>query len=750
MAILSELRAVVEVTGTPHPRVEADASVQSENGGLDSRIAYADTDLDTELVDAARPRSGFQVTAFRVYIDGEEIAPGQRLPASVQVTRTLGAGATWSLAFPGFGSNETGGSIRNLKGPPPGLKAVTIDGVYKTASGATKTIRLITDGIVHRADTEGNTSSSATRMNGLDRWGRHDEVPVTLILPPGHGLDRATGVVRRLAQKAGVTSYALSSSGRMDKLVDHVSAPWLPLAQSLLEPAARYLQWDADGRLVNPPKIKAGGRYDHVFQRRDLVNGDFGISATSDGPTRIIIVGSKQVTLDGTGRRLEVQVVESLGVYLPRRAKFSQSPSTGALSSITPPSGEEASLIRVGLTYIEREVEFDVVVRERRVEMGWYNPQKARYTIDTAGLINGYFSGYLLDSDATADDDSPLYQWSRERFTVIRDEETWHRFDDRDFLVRSETDTRGWKIRRERVKEAESPKVAWEVTDYVNNQPVLANGEGVAELLERFYGPPSLNVVRRNDDGSWVLVGSTTSSLVVESKVKDIDVSDDGFVLVENMSITGWSVRPGSGDFWYEQQGESADQEEQFQPTGREAVTYVALGESGHDKLTRIYDAEGRLVEAENSFGNPGHLPAAVKRIDPTPDPSLFEEGEEVSGLAASRQQSQSIRGESSISALEANRPARTQNLSSEWGESAQELERIARTELLIQSAPIATFQLPVNFLVLEGQRVLVIPWRNTSFPLHVIQVQHQEGNPAGGVPSLTTVTCRWYVTDNG
>lgn len=749
MAVLSEIRAVLAVTGTPHPRVEADASVQSEGGGLDSRLAYADTDLDTELIDAARPRGGLQFAAFRVYIDGAEIAPYQRLPGSVQVTRTLGAGSTWSLAFPGFGSKETGGSIRNVKGPPPGLKTVTIDGVYKAASGATKTVRLITDGIVHQARTDGSTSRASTSMNGLDAWGRYDEIPVTLILPPGHGLDRATGVVRRLSQLAGVTSYALASSGRMDKLADHVNTPWIPLAQALLEPASRYLQWDADGRLINPPKVRVGGRYDHIFQRRDLVNGDFGVSATSDGPTRIVVVGSRQITLDGAGRRLEVQVVESLGIYLPVRARFSQSPSTGALSSITPPSGEEASLIRVGLTYIERELEFDVVVRERRVEMGWYNPQKAKYTIDTAGIINGYFSGYILNSDALINDDSPLYQWTRERFVAIRDEETWHRFDNRDFLVQSETDTRGWKIRRERVKDAESPKIAWEETDFINNQPVLANGEGVAELSERFYGPLSLNVSRRNDDGSWLL-HSSASSEKVEGRIKDIEVSDDGFVLVEKSALRGWSVRQGSGDFWYEQQGESAEQDEEFQPTGSEIITYVAIGESGHDRLTRKYDADGRLVEANNSFGEPGHLPAATKRIDSTPPASIFDEGEEVSGLAASRQQSQSIKGEFSIPALTANRPARTQPLTSEWAESAQELETIAKTELLIQSAPIATFQLPVNFLVREGQRILVIPWRNTSFPIHVTQVVHQEGDPRNRVPSLTTVTGRWYVTDEG
>lgn len=751
MTVLSEVRAVAEVTGTPWQRAECLASIQSETPALDPRLAYADTEVGTELRDAARPRGGWQVVAFRVYVDGAEVPIGRRLPG-LEVTRRLGAGATWSLPVPRRADYPQPfpspvGTIQAYKGPPPGLKPIVVDGVYLTPSGL-QTVRLITDGIVHGAEQDGER----IQLSGLDAWGRHDEKQVTLTLPPGHGLDRRD-VARRLGAQGGATLYALTRAGRMDKELQAVDQPWIPLAQALMQPAGKLLQWDPDGRLVNPRAAVVGGRYDHVIREADLVARSWRKSSTNNGPTRVIVTGTRQVTRDECGRRLEVRVSQSYGIYLPRRAQWLQSGTTGDLTAVSQPTGEAATLIRVGLSYEEREVECETVIRERRVEMGWYNPQRARYQLAVDGTIGGYYGTapplYLLDAGAAKDDDAPGYVWPRERFVVIRDEETWHRFDDRDFLTETETVVRGWGHQRERVKVAESPAVAWELTDYVANQPILANGEGVAELEERLYGTYRyLAVQRTNDTQEWVLSRAfATSGNPRERRVTRFDVSDDGYILSERTETRGWTTRPGSGDFWHERIGESADEVETFRAIGAESVTYAAAqGEGSHSVLRRAYDADGRLVEGSTEDGLPGYLPAATRRADTIPDPAIYEEGEAAEPMSASRQESQPIKGEARSTALESVRPARTERLSSEWAESPAECETIARTTLRVETAPTVSFELPLNFTIFEGQRVLVIPSRDEAVPVHVTEVTHREGSPADRQPSLTAVTGRWYV----
>jgi hypothetical protein len=299
------------------------------------------------------------------------------------------------------------------------------------------------------------------------------------------------------------------------------------------------------------------------------------------------------------------------------------------------------------------------------------------------------------------------------------------------------------------VKVAETPAIAWEETAYVNNQPILANGEGVAELEERLYGTYLyLAVQRRNDTQDWFLSRAlVTAGNPRERRVTRFDVSDDGYVLGERVESQGWTVRPGSGDYWHERVGESADEVETYHYTGAETVTYSATqSEGGHAALRRTYDADGRLVDGSTDEGLPGYLPAATRRSDALPDASVYEDGEEAAPVSASRQESQPIKGEARSTALEAVRPARTERLSSEWAETPGECEVIARTTLRTETAPTASFELPLNVTVFEGQRVLVIASRDQAIPIHVTEVSHREGSPAERRPSITSVAGRWYV----
>lgn len=773
MTVVGELRAVLSIAGE-NAGLEGYVSIQSEDlPTIDPSLLYSTLDIGTDVTDSTTPRSSSspaatQFTGFRVVIGGTDLPLSRRSPG-LQVGVALGEGGTWSIAIP-MGATSPPypapiSSILNYKAAPPGMATVDIYGVYRAPSDVLLQVPIITSGIVHSASESYEPGQRVLRLNGIGPWGRYDHAKITLLLPPGMGLDRGLHVVRRIATQAGVSSSALrlQSAGVVNKEIQWSDVGWIERANAILEPSARLLHFDSDGDLTNPPKALTSGRYDHTFYLRDLVAGSLTdlLSARNDAPTTVEVTGVRQVTReDDCGIVVSAQVVETWAVYAPRKANFEQQGGAAGLfdnGSLDPvDSSSESRLRRVGLLYTSKHVECGDVVHEDRVEMGWYWPVAARYRrqSSTDDLIGFYYNVFVESSSAAKDDGNTAYYWPGERFVTLRDESKSYEYDDRGFLVSTQTRVRGWVHPRSAIKRRNStPGVEWESVSYDDSIPILANGEGVSSTGE-FYEGPNRSVVRRQDDGTWILSSgwsgpSAEGDLFLspgELEVIDetIDVTDDGFVSRSSVVSSGPLVSKGYGQYLFQVEGMSPTDSERFTDSRSiEITTYTASDEGSHDAIVRRYDENGAQVDGESRFGLEGYLPAAVRRSSAIPDADLYEDGEVAADAAlASREEAQRVEGK--CSDPHPRRPLWTQTIESEYAETPEECERIACTELRLLSALRARFTLPAHFYVRPGQRVLLrLP--GAEIAVHVKRVDHREGGRPGE-PTLTDVAGDCYV----
>lgn len=756
---LGELQAVLSVTDA-NPGLSAHVSVQSETlPTVDGRLLYSTLDISTDAVDSSVPRTtayATQFVGFRVWIGGTELTLAQRSPG-LQVQLALGEASTWALSIP-LGSTSPG-TISPIAGilaygaAPPGTQTVDISGVYRSPVGVILTVPLVVSGIVHAASESYNPGARVLRLSGVGPRGRYDNAKVTLLLPPGTGLDRGLHILRRIATQAGVpaSTLRLQSAGRVQKEIQWSEADWIERGNAVLEPSARLIHFDVDGDLTNPPKARTGGRYDHVFTLRDLLAGslDALLSTTNDAPTTVEISGIRQVTrTDECGIVTKVQVVETYRFYAPVVAAFKQD-GAGTLGTPGPHPFSTLQFRLVRLLYTEERSECGDVISERTIEAGWFNPRAARYTLASDGTIGGYVPNvYIADSSAVKDDGAQAFAWAGERFVTTRDERRSYTYDGEDYLSDIDTQTGGWVHRRAPVKDRTStPGVPWE-DQWVVGQEILANGEGVADRFESRVGVVA-ELVRRQDSGEWtptqqthyVLGGIGTLGHLTRAR-EEVQRAQE-FETGREVELEGWSVREATGDYWYDQGGESDDAEESYGVTGSEVTTYIGSDEGSHDEIFRRYDDEGQEVEAENRRGLEGYLPAAEKRSFSTPGAEVFEDGEPASEASlASREEAQRVEGV--CSDPNARRPSWTLRRESEYAESPAECELIACTELRLLSALKASFAIPVHFYVKPGQRALLrLP--GTEIAVHVKRVGHQEGG-GPGQPSTTQVGGDCYV----
>lgn len=752
MIELSDLNAVIDLTGEPRPRLLADVSVVSDDPDLDTRLLYADVSLSDSLMLASRPRGAVQHVGFRVTIGGVELPQSKRL-YGLQVSRSLGEGSTWSFSVP-LGSSTPPfdppiGTIQGYRGPPPGLSDVTIDGVYKDPSGIIVSVRILTDGVVHQARQTHTGSQKLLSISGVGPIGRYDYKKISIELPPGMGLDRAKNVVRRMAALAGVSKISLSSGGKMYKEVSLLEETWLGTGRDLMRPSGRVIQWDYLGHLTNPLAVRTAGRYDHVLNMSDILAAGVDLDSTSSGPTAVKVTGYKQVVREGDcGIVTEAEVVETWGYYEPKTAAFKQG-STGTLTDVSNLTSTFLSFRLIGVLYKERQTQCGDIISERTIEAEWFWPSSARYTLasGTDKSIGGYVNGaYIADSTAVKDDAAPAYAWLRERFVTTRDEQKFYVYDQDGYLVRIDTRTGGWVHKRAPVKEQPPPpKTPWEEVGYTSGQEILSNGEGVAHTQERRYGVLAQLGIQRGT-GQWApgVSSSWDTSGNHSESVTSYQITQDGFLQQESTETRGWLVRSATGDYWYDKEGESPDVVQRFDTTETEVKIYVAHREGGHDEIVRKYNPDGEVVEGESRLGLEGYLPSATKRTGGKPDSSFYEEGEDPNDARfSSREEAQRIEGSCSASGLELYRPSWQKEMTSEWGESVEELELEACTELRLLTALKATWSMPAYFQLREGQRVRInIP----GYPLsvHVKRVEHIEGAP--GSITATSVQGDVYV----
>lgn len=670
-----------------------------------------------------------QVCGLEVTVGGSTLDPGLVLD-EWRVTISLDALDSWEIAVPHVADLPTLvesplGNPVLIGAPPPGLAAVDIDGVYLASDGVHR-VRLVTNGVAAAFTRSGGLD----RISGLSAGGRHDGRLASLALPPGHGLRRGE-VVRRLAVAAGVsTPTALEPGARMAKEVQVTESPWLEAARELMRVEGRALTWDEAGALVNPAvRSRALAERRVVITDRDVLDESVSLSGDNSGPTRITLVGTRQLEREDCGRRTVERIIETFGTTYPLSAAFVQN-AAGVLTSIavTPPPLTSGLLIQSRVV-VREEWECDTLISTVTETYGWFWPLSWRYQVDADGVIDTYANNvYIEEPGAVADDSSHARAWPAQRFTLIRRDTEIHEYDGRGFNTRSTLTAEGWKYVRAAVKVQSGTPVAWQTRPFETDVNLLASGEGIVGTQEYFLG----NGPTGFDPGGVFVPGSGRR---LERSTTDRDVTDDGFLLSETTATESVFVRKGNAAL-YQGGEEGAEDQESFQDDGLSIATYQEVDTGAHRIITIDVDRDGAVtLQTEDAEG---YLPTVERQEDIEPDPDLFGEG-----AAASRAEAQSIECELSSPALESARPRRDLSTSDPWIEDEDECRSLISAMLSELNAISGELQMPVIFSLRPPESLsLRLRCAGLAADAELVEVTH-EATSAGVVSKLR---CEIYV----
>lgn len=740
MPTLLTLDIPVRLTGG-FPTAELDVRLSPQANIADQ--AEIAVELDASLASAALPRaSREQVLApWRITVGGRSL-PWHRMLPGAFVEESLEGVTTFGFSAPRFGTGadrfmEPLGSPAAWLGVPGGKGAVEISAEFLAVSGR-KSVPLVRDGVLDNSSADASTRS----WNGGGAHGRVDRVPITYQAPPGHGQTSGT-VVRRILELAGVPASKIAISGgrRLYKELTLVDAQPIASCNAILEPELRRVYHDErtdTWRTLDYSGVE-GKRVEWVIREADVlaVLGSLGDAAAADAPTAITLTGSAQVTREECGRRLEYQVIDSFAVQEVRGARFTQ----GAGGALTPVAwkGSAAILRRVSRVVSVREIDCETVLAEEVVTWGWHSPEVARYRLATDGSTGAYSTaGFLYDAGATADDGTPMYLWQTERWVPV----SWRRvdrsYDAAGYLVEGVEREGGWGVFPLPVKKRTATSASWETTAY-ETEWTLASGTAVDTFgfvdrrAEWWRGPQFvydetnvfLGIAANVGQGSPTLqrvysgvvlaplhdrgVGSPDAEELLAETTTRYTV-EGGFITAEDGESRRLFPVPSLGKYLFHDEGESTQEAPAWQVEGSTQTRYGAAGEDKHDRFSLRRDHTGRIVESEESFGEPGYLPVADQRQDIVPPASTYDDPAEAEfALAASRHESRPIKVRVSAPALEAVLvPWEQKGRTVEYAETEDDLAAVGA--YLIREASAIGVQVPLLFnpLVRPGHRIIL------------------------------------------
>jgi len=694
--------------------------------------ASASISLDVTVGQAAVPTFQ-QVVGSKIYIDGVELDP--KWIVSWQLDEYLDRAATWSMAVAArrdWPSEEVDpiGNPGAIASPPPGASEVDIYGLYVTATGA-HAIRLLKGGQVD----SGVRSGGVDQISGVDATGRYDRLLATLSLPAGHGFSRGA-VLRKIFLDAGITDQEMSlpSLSPMYKPVDMAEQPALAFGFELARVEGHVPRAKRDGILTLERFYRAQDTgVTWTFGESAYLSGQSGAESSyaapgSDVPTKITLSTNSQVLREECERRIDKTVNMYFEVFAYKSARYRQN-SVGALTELVtdiPPN--ILQLRRRVTTYLEYDCE--TLISERVITEEPYRPLAAKSVLDSAGdpagppQVSSWRDGVFVDDGATAQDDSPAYLWSRDRFIIVSDVTTEHVYGDENGLEGAvkTLETRiekGWKNAAACLKSrAASSSLSWDDVSYVSSRFLL-------------------------HDRSGVLLGNETFQVISSSEREFFPTEDGAYYVGEREELSEIAVAEGA--LYLYTNGPKNSANETLMPVSVTDISYVPSGDSRHRAVSSYRDLLGRSESTTDDEEQDGHLPASEIREDVDPPAGLYETEEEADAArGSSRYDSQPIECTVDSPLLLSMRQENHVRTSEVWPETQDELCALALQELREGAVGRLSITLPANFLVQPGHRVRWIS-RLNNLDLYATVDHVGNGLPGNGSPMLTTVDAKVY-----
>lgn len=716
---------------------------------------------DSTLTQGAIPLAqSYQEAGFEVYVGGRLVPKSMmvgKIEVDTQLERQLN---TWVFLTAVTTPAGVFGSPFDRVGPPTGLLDVDLYACYKV-NGQVVRWPLMLHGVATLSKRIADLSRGTRvgwyeQLEGLDRGGRFDGMPGTLVIPPGANLRRDQVVEALIGSAFDASStpdlfFNFEAGNPVNKEVQLIDGdPW-QLGQEMFALEGRRLLRDPQGFNWNPRL----GLYRNpdavpvftIDERLILSVQTFEMDGPPGKiPTSVTLTGTEQLTSDPAApaaRKVVPQQQEVFESYLPNQAWFEQDLAC-ALTALS--VGGAPSLIRTKLIVTTLEYLGPTLVAQTVETYAYVQPEAARYAWDETTHAAVCQPGVFLPFGAVSGDQagawaSPTEQWllqSRVRSQFFYDAvgyqgpiglptDRWYQGlsgtagginPGSGFFLGSITTTEEYYMRRHAYKAA-AGATPWQSIDPIDGVLLRGSGEAVADAAAQF---------------------------VVTKKVVDVQRADTAGTLVSTEDFSySFGLYMGA-DFQYQvNNGQVSSQpEETFELTGLSTTVYVPISEgAGFQQVQTAYSFDG---SATSPLGDPviqtgpGAPPTVAQLPKLTPDPTLFPGGQN-----ADPNQTQPIKVEITMPALLATHPPYKVKVNMPWAEGMQELADAGLFIIEQAAAAHCTFTTPLLGMVYAGDWITL---RERPFGIdglgQVVEAKHwTNGTPSD--PFLSTFVVAMY-----
>jgi hypothetical protein len=597
-------------------------------------------------------------------------------------------------------------------GSPTGTEEIEVWGCYRDdVTGQVHRLPLLLRGTADTVSRDSGPSGHVESYEVLDQFARWARVPVSMTLPPGHGL--TTGrITRKLLEAAGETEFALEDGRQRHKELQLIDGDAVATAQERNDVEGRILRSDRFGRAVNPTLKPNSYAAPVVVTEVDFLElAVVRVVFPPDVITKVIASGTAQVHAEADAVCGDVVGPDIRNEVYKYFAPFNAAGLQGGGCTITPlfPSEEPRQQL-YSLTITRQTTRCDKVRHEESESWAWFDPEAARRV--WSGGARTCVSGVYLPAGATDDDDdgSPAYAVPRAFWALIGRTVTDRYYDapgwqgppivdaagNNDFHLQgsplgSETGrylgsiSRGQSYYNPRAaKKVQSgtpvPFEELDVTDVFE----LGNGETVRDSVQTFM-ETAVEIE---------LVRSSTES---------------GFIEAENLITKAWAIVPNGTRCQFSDGSLSEHSVEQFTVARDETTSYAPTGQNVHVQTRVVSKISGE--QEPTTVDTVAQAPPTVEYLpgyEPYDEQAFLDEEDATSLVEAKRGDTRPIEVEVSADGLLPMHFPREVKANYPHAEDEDELAT-AGLSMIRESCIIkATGTMGANFVVVEGAPLLV------------------------------------------
>lgn len=681
------------------------AELSATNGSVDWETT-ATLDLDSTPATIALPPPGtVQEAGIEILVDGVAIS-ADALVGSWEVNRSRREaiqGGSFTVALSEWGVSPLGDPYATL-GSPTGLAEIEFWGVYRDdATGTVYRYPLLKKGVVDNVGRDSSPNGHTESYQVLDGMARWSRVPVTLILPPGHGLPTGR-MVKKIFQQAGATAFDLDDGRRRYKELQLVDADPVAAAQEVCDIEGRMVRQDRHGNIVapeldpsNPPAAAV------VIDEEDILElASVSVVFPGDVVTEVTATGTEQVHTDSAVEACGIEVgpdieVKTFRTFQVWEASFVQ---TGACTlTVNTPSTEPRHDLYT-LTVTRQTKRCGVVVREESWSYAYFNPEAARYswTSGTRACRNGVY----LDADATEEGSEPAYVLKRDIWSLIGHTVKTYYYDAPNWW--GPVGTAEW------LHLLEGSPLGSETGLYLGSVTEVFGWYNPQTAAKAQPGSPtSFDELDFRDvfqQGAGLTVRDSQQTFQLTSRIVEVVQAADGFIEKTLLFTYGYAILPNGHTYQYSGGELSEEPDETIALLNLEDTSYIPTGDNVH-KVIRVNSAldAAPVMEETTVAGAP---PAAeyLPEYEPYDDDTFLDEEDATFGVQALAGETRPIKVKVSADDLLLTHLPRSVKTQYPYAEDEDELfgaaVRVIRESLIVG----VQVTLAANFLLAEDVRV--------------------------------------------